>query len=391
MGTEARCEPLDVLGQLVDAEAKVAALRTSLVEEFQRVTEENEQLRRRLQVAEATSAVAPKGNAQQTSQDSKKSEKRRKQKQKKRAVERERKLAGLRERLAIPVTVEDDNLLEVAVDELERRLAEALGAKERADCTLEGANLPTKEIVAAVETEAPVDKATGAEKPAAKPAAAETPAAAEKPADAKTSAAADKPATAETPAAAGTPAAADTLAADGKETGCPSDALHSKPSSTPPIAAAPPISNEARVANARAATPSALAAAPGSSLAEREALALGGRAGLREYHAQVRQRCAQCGVGAQTKKLSSCARCKMIWYCCGDHQKVDWTARHKARCPALKAMREDDDLSKESDGAVRELWSVLIHMPAQKLNSVLCCCDRHRLGRIAQVRSWSLT
>jgi hypothetical protein len=129
----------------------------------------------------------------------------------------------------------------------------------------------------------------------------------------------------------------------------PPSALAAAPAATPPVQ-----SPDASVAA------QALATAPGGSSAERTALASGGRAALREHHAQMRQRCAHCGVGGQAKKLSICGRCKMVWYCCGDHQKLDWTNRHKTRCPALKAMREDDELNKEGEGAIRTLETVVL-------------------------------
>ena len=133
--------------------------------------------------------------------------------------------------------------------------------------------------------------------------------------------------------------------------------------STTPVAAEP--SGTAGAAKTTAAR-AALAAAPGGTSAERSALASGGIAGLRDHHTQLRQRCAYCGISggeAGAKKLSSCGRCKMVWYCCGDHQKLDWAARHKARCPALKAMREDDELSREGGGAVRALSSAATAPP----------------------------
>ena len=43
----------------------------------------------------------------------------------------------------------------------------------------------------------------------------------------------------------------------------------------------------------------------------------------------------------------------MVSYCCAEHQKLDWAARHKRCCPTLKALREDEELAQEGGGAVR--------------------------------------
>lgn len=271
---------MELLEQLSETEERAGALRKSLAAEFRRITEENERLRLRLDAAEkdaCSSAAGADGEVK-----SKKSKKKNKKKRDRRAA--------LRERLSIPATVGEEDLLDAAVDELERRLTAALEAKERAESALQCADA----------------------------------------------------------ANANEPEAAERVASH-----IESAAKPSAPAPAPAAAAAPAVASSPMQSPDASAAAQALAAAPGGSSAERTALASGGRAALREHHAQVRQRCAHCGVGGQIKKLSNCSRCKMVWYCCGDHQKLDWTNRHKTRCPAMKAMREDDELNKESDGAIR--------------------------------------
>ena len=275
---------MELLEELSEAEEKAAALRSSLAVEYRRMADENVRLQQRLEAAEA-------GREENRAAKSKSKKNKHKNKQKQR-------LAGLRKRLSIPATVGDDDLMDAAVDELERRLAAALEAKESAESALRSA---AEEANAAEEAGA-AQRADSAE----------------------------------------------TTASDRTDT--PRTELTAASRAAPEAAVASRVSVQSLEPSDAARS---LAAAPGGSSAERNALASGGHAALREHHAQVRQRCAHCGVDGQTKKLSSCGRCKIVWYCCGDHQKLDWTSRHKARCPALKAMREDDDLNKESDGAVR--------------------------------------
>ena len=273
---------MELLEELSEVEKKASALRTSLAVEYRRMADENARLKQRLEASEA-------GREEDHAAKSKNKKDRLKSAQKQR-------LAGLRKRLSIPATVDDDDVLEAAVGELERRLAAALEAKESAESALRSA----------------AENAKAAEE-------------AGKRADGAETAASVRPDTSRgeltaTSRAAPAAAVASSVSVQSPE---PSDAAR------------------------------ALAAAPGGSSAERHALASGGHAALREHHAQVRQRCAHCGVDGQTKKLSSCGRCKIVWYCCGDHQKLDWTSRHKARCPALKAMREDEELNRENDGVIR--------------------------------------
>ena len=49
--------------------------------------------------------------------------------------------------------------------------------------------------------------------------------------------------------------------------------------------------------------------------------------------------CAGCGVEEDVAKLSTCARCKSVHYCCKQHQKAHWRSTHKTECEALAALR----------------------------------------------------
>ena len=81
-----------------------------------------------------------------------------------------------------------------------------------------------------------------------------------------------------------------------------------------------------------------------ASLLPSQAASKDGLNGIRELHQKLRLRCADCGLavasadsGEQqpTVKLSACSRCRMVFYCCAEHQKRDWKAVHKAACPLL--------------------------------------------------------
>lgn len=282
---------MELLEQLSQTEERAGVLRKSLAAEFRRIAEENELLRQRLDAAEKEVSAARREGKSKTS------------KKKNKKVKDRR--AGLRERLSIPAAVGDDDVLDAAVDELERRLAAALEAKERAESALKSAD--ATDAGAANRVASAKDEASSCSNDLH-----------------------NEPAT-------------------NLDAAVPAPAPEPEPAPAPvALAASPSVQSLDDSAAAQA-----LAAAPGGSSAERTALASGGRAALRKHHTQVRQRCAHCGIAGQAKKLSSCGRCKMVWYCCGDHQKLDWTNRHKTRCPALKAMREDDELNKEGDGAIR--------------------------------------
>ena len=77
---------------------------------------------------------------------------------------------------------------------------------------------------------------------------------------------------------------------------------------------------------------------------ERAAAAASGLQGIKELHAKLRQRCADCGAapsaarGAGAVKLAACGRCRMVFYCCAEHQKaqrllagvLSWGRKRKA-------------------------------------------------------------
>lgn len=98
---------------------------------------------------------------------------------KERSAEWENRIAGLRERLSIPDSVDEDDLLEAAVDELERRLTAALEEKHRAEIALESGNATVAEKVAAAEKAVAAAEEKAASAAAAAAAAVEKAAAAE--------------------------------------------------------------------------------------------------------------------------------------------------------------------------------------------------------------------
>ena len=102
------------------------------------------------------------------------------------------------------------------------------------------------------------------------------------------------------------------------------------------------------------------------------------RQGIKELHSSLRRRCASCGASPEKTKacvrmagnsqaaladgpplgfmvclllwqLLACNRCRMVWYCCVEHQKKDWRT-HKKTCAMLGAAREDDVFEEKEGG-----------------------------------------
>lgn len=57
------------------------------------------------------------------------------------------------------------------------------------------------------------------------------------------------------------------------------------------------------------------------------------------FYSNVCHICKAFGSSFEKNKLKACGGCKMIFYCCRDHQKVHW-AMHKDFCMAVKDVRE---------------------------------------------------
>ncbi len=142
------------------------------------LAQENERLQQQLEAAKKAAATAREEGATKAE----------------RRPGWEERMASLRERLSIPATVEDDDVLDTAVDELERRLASALEAKQSAESAAKSANAAAAEKVAEAERVAAEAKSAAAKKvaDAEKMAAAEKAAAAKKVASGKRDAAAEK-------------------------------------------------------------------------------------------------------------------------------------------------------------------------------------------------------
>ena len=44
------------------------------------------------------------------------------------------------------------------------------------------------------------------------------------------------------------------------------------------------------------------------------------------------------GVNGVNKQLKQCAGCRVVYYCCHEHQKLDWK-RHKPICKRVQAKK----------------------------------------------------
>jgi len=75
--------------------------------------------------------------------------------------------------------------------------------------------------------------------------------------------------------------------------------------------------------------------------------------------------CHTCKRGPFTNgtPLLTCTRCKVVRYCCVEHQKLDFGA-HKKWCRAFAAVREEENMARYED---RAAWSAAVPVVVQQL------------------------